>query len=283
MTRNSLSHANRPLFTLFALLMWCAGLLSGCPRSGVQLVIVAASDLTPYEEVDRIEVELVGVGLMEGTNVERGDDLAAGIEVYHRRHATLDGRHVRITFLRAGVEVMTRDMVFDHQADREISVLMPRECEESACDGDETCVRGVCAPSTCVDGTEAECPEATCTADTECVAEAACAAGTCRDGTCLVLGDDEVCDALDWCDPTEGCAPRRTTVTDAGIPDAGVTDAGPLDAGFDGAVDDAPIDDAAVDDAAVDDAAVDDAAVDDAAVDDAAVDDAASAEDAGTG
>lgn len=258
MTRFSLLHAHRSLFSLLASLLVCAGLMSGCPRSGVQLVIVASSDLTPYEEVDRIEVELVGVGVTEVTDVARGDDLDTGIEIYDRRHASLDGRHVRITFLRAGVEVMTRDLVFDHQVDRELAVLMPRECEESVCDGDETCVRGVCAPSTCIEGSEAGCPEATCSADTECVSMAACAEGSCRDGACLVFGDDDRCEPLDWCDPTLGCATRRTTVTDAGVSDAGPGDAGG-DGGSDGSLDDGGIEDAALDDATVEDAAIDEA------------------------
>lgn len=230
--------SNRALFVA----AFVMALTPGCQPTGVSLVIVASSDLTPYEEVDSIQVELVGVGLSETTSVDERTRLDQGIEVWNRSHANLDGRHVRVTFLRAGEVVATRDLVFDHQVDRTLDVLIPRECTELDCGRLETCVLGVCAPDTCVDGTEADCPAPTCTSSEDCVVTAACAEAECRGGACLLFGDDGACDGTLWCDPDEGCVESRGAmrdggagdggVGDAGLSDAGVTDAGVTDAGL---------------------------------------------------
>lgn len=232
-------------------LLWLSA-LTGCLPSGPRLAIVAATDLTAYEEVDEIEVELVGVGLSETYDVDRGEDLTEGVTVFDRRLGAYDGREVRITLRRDGEDVLHRDLVFDHHEDRELFVLIPRECGDVDCyeDDGETCIRGACAPSSCVEGDEAECPEATCTTDDECVADATCARAECRDGACLSLGDDASCEGDTWCDPRSGCAPRRHRTRDAGADaapsDAGTDspDAGPEDAGTDDAGEDAGTDDA---------------------------------------
>lgn len=225
----------------------CLLSLTGCLPSGPRLAIVAATDLTAYEEVDEIEVELLGVGLSETLEIDRGQDLAEGVTVFDRRLGAYDGREVRITLRRDGEDVLHRDLVFDHRQDRELFVLIPRECGDVDCfeDDGETCIRGTCAPSTCVVGDEAECPEATCATDGECAADATCARAECRDGACLALGDDASCEGDAWCDPRSGCAPRRRRTRDAGT-DAAPTDAGTdaPDAGTEDAGQDASTDDA---------------------------------------
>jgi hypothetical protein len=218
--------------------------LSACHGPEPRLVIVARSDLAPREEVDRIDVALVGVSMSTSTTVARSAELREGITVFDRQLASLAGRHVRVTFFFDGEEIAMRDLVFDHLADREIVVDLPRLCVDVVCDDGETCIVGQCASTACVEGDEADCPEAMCDDDGQCAVEdVPCATGVCANGACLAYGDDEGCEAHEWCDPLSGCAPRRAYV-DAWVamPDGGGVDAYGPDAGADGGELDAAVD-----------------------------------------
>lgn len=194
---------------LAVLALVCLG-LPACQLDDPPLVIVARSDLTPHEEVDRIDVELVGAGAATSTPVTPSDSLRDGLTIYDRDLAALSGRHVRITLFLEDQEIATRDLVFDHLTAREIIVDLPRLCVDVGCDAGETCVVGQCAPWTCVVGSEPECPEPMCTADAQCsMDDVACATGVCAEDTCLAYGDDTSCDVDEWCDPLRGCVPRR--------------------------------------------------------------------------
>ena len=213
-----------------------SSIVSGCDEEDPWLVIVARSDLVPHEEVDRIEVELVGVGVTTSTDVGRSASLREGLPIYERRLATLAGRHVRITFFFEGDPIATRDLVFDHLADRTLNVLVPRLCVDVGCDDGETCVLGQCAEPSCVDGDEPSCPGAMCTTDEPCaVDDVPCAAGSCTGGTCVAYGDDDACAADEWCDPLTGCSIRRghqdAATQDAATQDTATQDTGAADGG----------------------------------------------------
>jgi hypothetical protein len=211
--------------------------LTGCLGPEPRLVIVARSDLVPYEEVDRIDVELVGVGSTTSASVSATTALREGLTVYDRRLATLRARHVRVTFFFDGSAIATRDLVFDHMEDRELTVLVPRLCVDAACSDGETCVLGQCAAWTCVDGDEADCPEAMCADDGVCaIDDVACATGACSDGVCVGYGEGDGCADGEWCDPRAGCVVRRALVDAwAADPDTGIDAAedGGLDPGMD--------------------------------------------------
>jgi hypothetical protein len=209
---------------------------AGCDEADPWLVVIARSDLAPSEEVDRIDVELVGVGVTTSTTVGRSASLREGLPIYERRLATLAGRRVRVTFFLDDEEIAVRDLVFDHMADRTIAVVVPRLCVDVACDEGETCVLGQCAEPGCVDGDEPGCPEAICASDDACaVADVPCAGGACAEGTCLAYGDDDACADGEWCDPLSGCAPRRAaqdaSAVDAGDADPAYGDSGDTDSG----------------------------------------------------
>lgn len=215
--------ANSRTLRCFTALALASLVLSACHGNDPRLAIVARSDLTPREEVDRIDVELVGVGVTTSTTVSRSSSPREGLTIYERYLAPLARRHVRVTFFLDGAEIARRDLVFDHTVDRELVIDVPRLCVDAGCEDDETCILGQCAPSTCVDGDETDCPGPMCADDSECAIEAVpCATGACSDGVCLGYGDDGACESGEWCDPLSGCAPQRAFV-DAWManPDAG--------------------------------------------------------------
>ncbi|MDQ3034413.1 MAG: hypothetical protein M3Y87_18540 [Myxococcota bacterium] len=221
MHRSSLCSAR---FSLVCAAIAVALLMSACRSEDPRLVIVARSDLAPREEVDRIDVELVGIGVAASVSIGRRDSLAEGIVVYDRALAPIAERHARVSFYLGDALVATRDVVIEHLADRELLVDVPRACVDIGCELelDETCVLGQCGAPTCVDGTEPECPPAMCDDDAQCAVEVECATGSCRDGVCVALGDDARCERREWCDPTQGCRARRLGSGAGGIGDAGV-------------------------------------------------------------
>lgn len=212
---------------VLGVLAWGAALtalpfLSACDEDEPRLVVVMRSDLAARDELVSVTVELVGLTTSTTTSIARGDDLANGVVVYDRHLSPLAERHLRLHLVGNDGELATRDLVFAHLADREISVLVPRLCVDVDCDedGGETCVLGQCAAATCVDGDESVCPDAMCESDDECAPSAACATGVCSEGVCLGFGDDDQCATGEWCSPDEGCSVMPYTV------DAGVTDGG---------------------------------------------------------
>jgi hypothetical protein len=214
----------RPRSLVFFALLGATA-LPACPEHEPGLVIVARSDLVPREEVDRIEVELIGVGVLASLPLGRRSTLADGIVVLDEAFVARPSREIRISLHLGDRVVVSRDLVLDHSTDREILVDLPRACVDVACDVEvgETCVRGQCGGADCVDGTEPGCPPPMCDDDAQCAIGVVCAAGRCRDGTCIALGDDSACEVGQFCDPDRGCAPRR--VLDAGTDDD--SDAGP--------------------------------------------------------
>lgn len=200
-----------------------APFLLACREEDPRLVVVLRTDLAARDELVSVTTELVGISSFTTTAMVRGDDLANGVVVYDARLASLSERHVRLHLVGEDGDLATRDLVFSHLADREISVLVPRLCVDVDCDeeGGETCIVGQCAASTCVEGDESSCPGAMCATDAQCAATASCASGVCSGGACLAFGDDTQCEAGQWCSPDEGCASMPYTV-DAGVSDGGV-------------------------------------------------------------
>lgn len=215
-------------------LLSVAASLGACDGGTVSVSVELRTDFVPGVEFVAVETFAEDATGRDEVAVFRTDDYASAA----RRVAELDGlapsaaRRVTVRLLDADrAEVARRTVVFEHQRDRAVAVLLTRRCRAVVCGPGESCFAGRCQSEACEGG---GCV-AECASPADCAA-AGCAAVDCVTGACFAEPVAGACAAGSYCDPETGCVPDPAGPVDAG---PGPTDAG-ADAGHDAGVDAGP-------------------------------------------
>ncbi len=222
-----------------ALLLTLA-LTSACGvEKRTEVLVVADSDLSIPDQIDRIDFEVVppiGEAQLAGADIRGAVDLPAVLGLVHRG-GSLGPYQVNATASVGGAAVVSRTQRFNFIPGEtlELRIDLLRRCIGATCGTGETCGNDGCRPlevspdelvawsgapsrldgavivpdggDAGVDGSDAA-TDAGCVMDEQCDDMVSCTMDRCVGGTCEHTPDDSACTTGDVCDPVDGCGGR---------------------------------------------------------------------------
>ncbi len=215
----------------FAALLLVVG---GCGEDGTSLLIEITSSLTVPDEVDRLELTVVGdeSGAMLDRSFALDGEWPQSVTVLPASDPN-EAVTIRVRALLGddpGGRVVERTVSdrFVEGQHRTVRVELSRECMFVECADGYTCEDGNCVSVVPDDGgvmdaaTDAPgdaAADAGCTTGEECDDGVDCTFDSCEGGACVHSPDDSLCEPGTTCDPTAGC-PARPCGDDAECDDA---------------------------------------------------------------
>ena len=206
------------------LMVGCALLLAGCPRSEIDLAVELRTDLRGGTEFVGVRTELFDA-LPDDSATPRmfGESAATGANDYLEGERVADffapiGRYsVRVRLLdSAGGTVAERTAIVVLDRRRTVVIPIARACRAVTCPVGQTCEDGECREVEC---DAMSCPS-TCESDSDCAPPSSCATPHCVEGTCLFAREPGACLSTEVCDLERGCVDVGDAGVDSG-PDAG--------------------------------------------------------------
>ena len=192
------------------------------------MVVDLVTNLSPGTDFDQVRTRLVPGDAAPTVDIPPADVRAEAERIAEFRGLSRGTHRLEVELLRRESVIASRTTIVTLNESLVVTVVITARCVGVVCEGEETCVRGSCAPADCSSGGGPDCPEPECTSASECSAPAACAEAACVEGACVAATTNPC--AMGICSADEGCR-LPEPAPDAGPPDAGQPDGGPPDAG----------------------------------------------------